>query len=123
MWKSHSLRRVVRSTLSAETISCVDCVEAALFCQKRLLELKGLKVPIVAIPNNKSLVDTVYSTKNPQDKRLRVEIISLRYMIEVGEVERLEWRNTSAQMADCQTKSAGAAAERLLKFIHPEYQT
>ena len=46
MWKSHRLRRVVRSTLSAETISCVDCVEAALFCQKFITELIDIKVPI-----------------------------------------------------------------------------
>ncbi len=59
MWKLQRIMRVVRSSLGADTIFCVECVEAALVCQKLLLELKGLKVPIVVIRDNKSLVDTV----------------------------------------------------------------
>ena len=83
----------------------------------------GLEVSIIASTDNKSLVEAVHCTKNPQDKRLRVEINSLRSMIENREVNRSEWRNTSAQLAEFLTKSNGSAAEKLLKHTHVDYMT
>ena len=72
-WKSNCLRRVVRSTAKGETLFCVIAVETALFCQKMISKLKSVKVPVKAITDNRSVVESVYSTKIPQDKRLRIE--------------------------------------------------
>ena len=104
-WRSNRLRRVVRSTICAETLACVNALEMALFCKKILEEMTGLSAPLHAITDIKSLVDAVYSTKIPQDKRLRIEISSLRSMVENSEVADLTWIAGESQLADCLTRT------------------
>ena len=116
-WKSHKLRRVVRSTLCAETIALMNALEDALLCKSILMEILGLKIPIFALSDSRSLVETVYSTKVPNDKRLMVEIASLRELIENAEVRELRWVSSSLQLADALTKSSTGASENLLKTI------
>ena len=68
-WRSHRLKRVVRSTLCGETIACVNAIEAALVVQKLIDELsKNFRIPILVWTDNRSLVQAVYSTKIPHDK-------------------------------------------------------
>ena len=67
-WQSKRIRRVARSTTSAEIAACIDGMDAALFTQKLLQELLGFLVPIVAFVDGKALVDAVNSTKTAQDK-------------------------------------------------------
>ena len=116
-WKSHKLRRIVRSTLCAETISMVNALEDALLCKNIFHEISQLSVPIYAFSDNKSLVETVYSTKIQQDKRLMVEIASLRSLIENSDVEELKWVPTDVQLADSLTKICPSAGEKLAKSI------
>ena len=84
-WSSTKPKRVVRSTLAAETLSLVDSSETAIY----LLKLIGTCVngsnhpmEICCITGNLSLFEAVHSIKSVSDRRLRVEISAVHQMLE-----------------------------------------
>ena len=67
-WKSRKLKRVVKSTLAAETLALEEALEASFMLKSLLCELFRLEnnisnIPITCYTDNKSLVDTINSTK------------------------------------------------------------
>ena len=119
IWKSNKVKRVVRSTLAAETLACLDGCENAFIIQKMLNEIIGIteknQRPILAKTDNKSLFDTSQTTKTLADPRLRVEMGILREMIEKGEV-RVKWIESGRQLADALTK-IGASSLNMLQVV------
>ena len=55
-WQLRKLKRVVKSTLAAETLALLDCAEAAVFLSSVMFELTEHRVPIKCYVDNKSLV-------------------------------------------------------------------
>ena len=66
-WTSRKLKRVVKSTLSAETLALGESLETCFMIKSLLVELIGKdnyqNIPICYYTDNKSLVDTINSTK------------------------------------------------------------
>lgn len=114
-WQSVRIRRVVRSTLAAETLAMADALDAAILIQAMWKEMIGSNVEIVGITDCRSLFDAVNSTKAVSDKRLRIEISMLREMQERGEME-LSWTDTENQLADVLTKR-GVNSLKLLRVL------
>ena len=77
---------MLRSTVSAEFTAAIDGIDAATVAHKMLFELTAVYIPICVYVDNKSLVETIYSTKVPQDKRLRIDITFLRAAFDRKEV-------------------------------------
>ena len=112
-WQTKRIRRVVKSTLSAETMALLECAETAVYLRHMISEItKKLPMKIVCFVDNKSLVDAVYSTTLLEDKRLRIDMAVLRNMLENGELSKISWINSKQQLADCLTKR-GASTENL----------
>ena len=65
-------------------------------------EMKSDLFPVYCYTNNKSLVDTINSTKTLTEKRLKVDVC--REMIEKQEVKIVSWCDSSSQLADCLKK-------------------
>ena len=68
--------------------------------------------------DNKSLVDTLYSSHKVEEKRLRVDMAVFQDMMGRGEVSSVSWVDTEGQLANCLTKR-GASAVRLMEVISP----
>ena len=120
-WKANKIRRVVRSTLAAETLSLVDALDTAVYLGHLLSEVlfNGSKknvVPIDCYIDNKSLHDNIYSTKLVAEKRLRIDIASIKQMMQKGEISQVIWVDTSCQISDCLTKR-GASNAKLMQVI------
>ena len=117
MWKSRKIRRVVGSTLAAETLALVEVAESAYYLGK-ILEDMGIydRVPIKCFVDNKSLVESLRSIKNVDNKYLRINIASLKDMIERGDIMSVEWIETKRQIANCLTKK-GASPVTLLEAV------
>ena len=116
-WQTRRLKRVVKSTLAAETMALLEGAEAAVYLGQILKEtLKCKAMKIRCITDNKSLVDAVQSTKRVDDKRLRLDIAVLLDMQERGEISEIAWVDTHMQLADCMTKR-GASTSRLKESI------
>lgn len=112
-WQSRKIRRVVKSTLSAEAMALLECAEMAVYLAKILHEISDCgSLKIRCYTDNKSLVNALHSCRSVEDKRLRIDIAVLRDMLEHGEIAEVAWVDSSAQLADCLTKK-GASTERL----------
>ena len=104
-WSCAKIKRVVKSTLAAEMLSLSDGLEHAIYLRHVILELIGQKdIPISAVVDNQSVVDSVYSTKAVEDKRLRIDVGSIKELLNRKEVDRVCWVPGSAMIADVLTK-------------------
>ena len=131
-WKSAKLKRIARSTLSAEALACIDSVDSALLLKRIIFDILDVQVPItvltdndildVQVPitvltDNASLVDSVFSTKLVSDKRLRIDISYLKSLVDEQNIQRFSWIPTRFQLADCLTKSRSTAQSALIDTL------
>ena len=90
-WRSHTCRRVCRSTFAGETMACCEGMECAIQMRAQLLSLKlrrlvsedeaARMIPVHAVTDCRSLFDFVHRCGAPKataDKRLVIDLASLR---------------------------------------------
>ena len=118
-WKSNRIKRVVKSTLAAETLSFVEGCDMGIFLSKMISEIisgdNSSCIPVSCLTDNKSLYDAAHTTKVISDRRLRIEMSSVREMIEREEIA-LSWINSGEQVADVLTKE-GSSSHNILKIL------
>ena len=120
-WQSKRIRRVVQSTLAAETLAMVDLAEACIFYRKFLFEILQLKdnsdkIKIFCKTDNSCLYDLVHSSTQISDMRLCIEMAILREMIKRKEIAEISWIPTDVQTTDHLTKK-GVLSFKILGFI------
>lgn len=120
-WQSKRIRRVVRSTLAGETLALADGIDSAVFLAALYSELTtgdGTHsiLPIVCVTDNHSLLDAVKSTKSVTQKRLRLDISSIKELMHTGTIQHIIWTSTKEQLANCLTK-VGTSALGLLRAL------
>ena len=116
-WNSSKLKRVVRSTLAAETLSLSEGCDVAFYVNNLLSELfyKNSKLNIYAYTDNQSLHDSVHSTKQTLERRLIVDISSIREMVDNNQIQVI-WVEKDKQISDILTKS-GVSQKSLLNIL------
>ena len=65
-WHANKIKRVVRSTIAAETLSLQDGLESSFYYRKMLENIIGIPhktIPIIAYVDNKSVIESLHSTK------------------------------------------------------------
>ena len=71
-WQSKRIKRVIRSSLAAETLALSDSVDHAIYLSVLLKELypkfKTNDIPIEIVTDNKSLRDAIHSKKFVTEK-------------------------------------------------------
>ena len=75
-WESRKIRRVVKSTLAAETLAAADAIDNAYYLGQILSQFlfdNKKEIQIELYVDNKSLHDNVFSVKNVAEKRLRID--------------------------------------------------
>lgn len=115
VWQSRKLQRITRSTLSSETLSMVEAVDAGFLLVKQIEEVLGVQPPMIVYTDNQSLHQTVHTSHVLTDKSIRVNIGFLRQLVNNGEIE-VRWISTGNQLADALTKQGSSSAE-LLKVL------
>ena len=115
-WESKKIKRVVKSSLAAETLATTEAVDMAFYLGNILSQVihnaDGNVIPIELIVDNHSLHDNVYSTKNVSEKRLRIDLAILKQMVTEGEL-KVTWTESKNQLADVLTKK-GVNAFKLM---------
>ena len=79
------IKRVVKSTLAAETPSLEQALETCFMMKPFRCELLNKEIwnevlPIKCYVDNKSLVDSIFSTKTVTEKRLKIVICLLEFI-------------------------------------------
>ena len=116
------MKRVVKRTLSAETLALEESLEAGFLTKSLLVELivKGSYKNIILIccyNDNKSRVNTINSNKTLTEKRyLQVDICIIREIIDKREVKQIAWCDSRSQLTGCLTK-VGVSRNRLMHII------
>ena len=119
-WEAKKMRRVVKSTLAAETLAASDAVDMSYYLGSVLSEvLFNVKdsnvIHISCFVDNQSLVENVHSTKNVSEKRLRIDLAALKQLVQEGYVI-MKWIESGRQLSDCLTKK-GASSYKLLNVL------
>ncbi len=124
LWKSNTIKRVVRSTSAAETNAMVEALDSSYFIAVMLSEMlnggPSMRIPIVAYTDSESLYKNCYSTNMCDEKRLRIEMGIIKEMLVKGELLKLVWVPKSEMLADCLTKH-GASSMSLARALENGY--
>ena len=117
-WCYKKIRRVVKSTIASETLSMVDCLDMAMYLGCLLTELFTCDkcFPLDCYIDNHSLFDNIYSAKAVSKKRLRIDIASIKQMVDRGDISSVKWIPAGYQIADSFTKR-GASCKRLAQAL------
>ena len=117
-WHSNKLKKVVDSTLAAESLSLSEAIKEALYIQHILSELIGERasLPIYCIIDSRGTRDAVYSTKQVEDKMTRLFIAAVKQHLECGRIQKVIHVPGSEMLADSLTKR-GASTKLLLDVL------
>ena len=105
-WKSHRIKRIVRSTLAAETLALSDAVDFAYMINimiSKLVFSENVKLNIECRVDSRSLVDSVKTTHTVTEKRLLIDLSALRQALDRQEIN-IEWIETQKNLANPLTK-------------------
>ena len=107
-WTSNKIKRKVSSSLAAETLALHDSLDEAIYLNglltETLFDTDKRQMHITARTDNKSLCENIHSTKQVQEKRLRINIAEIRRLKDENEVSTIAWIETRLQLADMLTK-------------------
>ena len=85
-------------------------------CELLNKEISNEVLPIKCYVDNKSLVDSIFSTKTVTEKRLKIDIFIIHDMLNENEVYSIEWCKRESQLADFLTKRT-ASNTKLLNVL------
>ena len=114
-WKTKKITRICRSVKGAETRALENGVDEAVHFARMLSEIYNGKVnlkhptqvEVIALTDNKGLWENLHNSRQCDEKLLRNSIALIKEMIEQSEVKRVDWVETSSQLADILTKKGG----------------
>ena len=117
-WQSKRLNRVTKSPLASETLALSEGADAGFLVSSQVQEIFKLSsLPVVrCLTDNRSLTDTLVTTRVISDRRLRVDVARLREMVEKCEIE-ISWIEGKQQIADSLTKR-GASSSSLVQVLN-----
>ena len=115
-WNSKKIQRVARSTLAAETLAMTNAIDSGIVLANLYREIMRGELSVVCITDSKSLYEATRSNKSVLEKRLRVEINSIREVLDNRTIKQLRWSAASRQLADCLTKH-GASHLSMMKAL------
>ena len=119
---THLFHGKAEGTLSAECLSAVEAAEYSVFVASLLKNIlygkqSDKQIPINIMCDNRSLVLSVHSSTNVENKRLIIDINLLRDMVIRKEIQEFRWISTDLQLANCLTKQ-GASADNLYHVLN-----
>ena len=98
-------------------MALVEGAGTAVYMAGIIKELIGnVNIKILCYTDNKSLVESLYSSKQVNDRRLRLDVSVIENMLARGEISRVIWVNSKDQLADCLTKR-GVCTDKLKDII------
>uniref|UniRef100_A0A7S0BSR8 Uncharacterized protein n=1 Tax=Rhodosorus marinus TaxID=101924 RepID=A0A7S0BSR8_9RHOD len=109
-WRSQKARRVTRSVLGAEVLAFVEALDEAYILRHLLNDLLGTCVPIEVYTDSKSIFDTVMKANVPQEKRLVIDLASIRENYRTDETQRIGFVSKQAKPCRCSDKAGEVRA-------------
>ena len=103
-WRCRALRRVVRSTMAAETMQLGDMIDELTIVREAWRSMLNVEqMVMVARIDCKSVWDHLYKSVQVTEKRLLVELEAIKESMRTEELS-VEWVESAEQLADALTK-------------------
>ena len=121
-WKACKIKRIVTSTYDAETIALELGLEEAIVIKDQILKMTCFSENLIEIEgfvNCKDTYEAIISNKQfPKGSCLAsLEIAKIKEMVEKKQIQRVNWVDTSHQLADILTKR-GVVSEPIIKTLN-----
>ena len=104
VWEAKKIKKVVKSRLAVETRALMEALDMGMYLSDTLTELFFMGTPGKKVPVE-CYVDNVHSTKSVTKKQLKIDLASIKHMVENKAVSKLNLIGANLQLSDCFTKS------------------
>ncbi|KHJ34392.1 hypothetical protein EV44_g3601 [Erysiphe necator] len=104
-WSSIKCRRVKRSVLAAELYGVVYGFDVGSVIKASLKKMLEQHIPLTLCTDSKPLFEFLVKLGSTQEKRLMVDLMSLRQSYERRELTHIRWIRGDSNPADAMTKS------------------
>ena len=109
-WRSKTIRRVANNVKAAETMACFQAVDTGIAISRQLHEIytgqpHNGHIPVDVFIDSEALEQSIYSSKQIEEKKLRTEIAGFKQNIADGDIRKVEWVSTNEMYADLLTKN------------------
>ena len=94
-WSPNKIKLIVKGTTAPEALSLVNGLEEAVYLRTIIcntFNIHAREIPIEAIIDNKNLHSVISSTKLISEKRLGIDIATIKEMLSQGEVNKITWK-------------------------------
>jgi len=125
-WCSRQLRRVARSSGTAETLASADAVDFGLYLQALLSEI-CYHHHLQLTTDSNIVWNNVTSTKKPSEVRNSIDLAAMREAFNYGYLGKITWSPGYYMVSDALTKDNRESASHLMRVlrsghypIHPE---
>ena len=121
-WKSKTIATVCKSAKSAETRSADKCIEEAVYvarCMKELItgERGWSQLDVDLRTDSKSLIDSIDSSRQIDDKLLRPTIKWMKQMLDAKQVRSIRWVDGTSCIADILTKPGAPLTQTTMDIL------
>ena len=113
-WSSTKCKRITRSVLASELYAMVNGFDMAASLKATIEGILHAPVPLITCTDSKSLYDCLVKLGTTNEKRLMIDVMSLRQSYERREIAEVKWIDGKSNPADAMTKSKPCAALRQL---------
>lgn len=119
-WCSRHLRRVARSSATAETLASADAVDFGLYLQALLNEISYSH--FLSLTTDSNIVwCNVSSTKKPTEVRNAIDLAAMREAFNFGYMGKISWWPGHYMVSDALTKDNRNSASHLLRVLRTGY--
>ena len=105
-WNSYKCSRVTRSVLGAEVYAFCDAMDVGISFQLALQPILGRLIPVRMLTDSKSLFDTITRRSQTSEKRLLIDLATVRDSYRRKEITDVAWIRSEYNLADSMTKSS-----------------
>ena len=114
-WSSIKCKRVTRSVLASELYSTAHGFDIGVTIKSTVDKILQINLPLVLCTDSKSLYDCLVRLGTTQEKRLMIDVMSLRQAYERRQITEIKWIDGEANPADAMTKNKPCTAlQRLI---------
>lgn len=113
-WSSVKCKRITRSVLASGLYGMALGFDTSSAIKTTLSKILDRSIPLIICTDSKSLFDCLARLVTTREKRLMIDIMSLRQSFERREIAEIKWIEGSTNPADAMTKSNACSA---LKYL------
>jgi hypothetical protein len=117
-WSSVKCKRVTRSVLTAELFAMIHDFDVDSILKIILTKMIDTFVSLILITDSKSLYDCLIRLEITVEKRLMIDVMTLRQFYKRREITEMKWMHETNNSVDFMTKSKSSSALRTMIDIN-----